>query len=617
MPQIRLPRSPGPASPLLGADQDAFDFPRPRRRCSRSLVVLAPLALAATVALAHSTGRLPDSVQAYAERIPDLRIWRVQGGEPEKVVEEEVVGQDEVLEPEVRVEEEEQEEPLPRIRWSKEDKKLRRYTWTTPKVHSSLSRMLEELSPSQNQTREWLLRSRTNTTGGTGVGLGADDPPRRIRPAPALTAHSYAPNESEGPGLFGNGSYEKYEDLLQEWRTGRPGEVCEKGLWEDEYAEMHAAMLNRSRKASLLEYVCRQGEYCGGFADRILGMTSSFLYSILTKRAFSITWEQPAPVDLFFDSPYIDWSRPFNKTSSTPVHPVYKDRKLLKNRTEVNAHNWEPPQVDEFMPTFVDQFGGNKNTSWLQLDFNRGVIIRSFSYPKIGETMSSLGFKMTTAYSCLINYLLRPKPAVLAFIAQYTSFFALPENYVIGIQIRTGDLSMWADYKDAVNSVHKYQQYFTCADSVARTYAHPSQKIVYYLITDSHKLERDVLRRYGDRVVVTGLKQAHVEIKTDRSDGLQAIKKVADGFMRTVAESWIFAGTDFQILTQRSGFGKIPTWLRGKEGTTIALFNEGTDPEFTAQYKAANEGRLPPPIDCSKPEALVTFKQMAQDWSLG
>lgn len=77
-----------------------------------------------------------------------------------------------------------------------------------------------------------------------------------------------------------------------------------------------------------------------------------------------------------------------------------------------------------------------------QLDFNRGVIIRSFSYPKIDETMSSLGFKMTTAYSCLINYLLRPKPAVLAFIAQYTSFFALPENFVVGIQIRTGDLSM-------------------------------------------------------------------------------------------------------------------------------------------------------------------------------
>lgn len=47
---------------------------------------------------------------------------------------------------------------------------------------------------------------------------------------------------------------------------------------------------------------------------------------------------------------------------------------------------------------------------------------------------------------------------------------------------------------------------------------------------------------------MTGLKQAHVEIKTDTLDGLQAIKKVADGFMRTVAESWIFAGAGRVLL---------------------------------------------------------------------
>jgi hypothetical protein len=135
---------------LLGADPDAFDFPRPRRRCSRSLVVLVPLALAAAVALAHTTGTLPDSVQAYTERIPDLRVGRVQGGEPGKVVEEKIVA-NEVVQTDVRVEEEDEEpveeEPLPRIRWSKEDKKLRRYTWATPKVHASLSRMLQDLSP--------------------------------------------------------------------------------------------------------------------------------------------------------------------------------------------------------------------------------------------------------------------------------------------------------------------------------------------------------------------------------------------------------------------------------------------------------------------------------------
>lgn len=172
-------------------------------------------------------------------------------------------------------------------------------------------------------------------------------------------------------------------------------------------------------------------------------MTTLFLYSVVTQRAFAVTWEQPAPADLLFDSPHIDWSRPFNTTSTTvPNSPIYTDERLLSNRTEINAHNWNPEQLDEFMATFDDRFGENRNSSWLQVDFNRGIVMRSFSYPRIRPHLDRLGLQVTTAYSCLIQYLFRPKPAVLAFVAEYASFFALPEVFVIGIQIRTGDLSM-------------------------------------------------------------------------------------------------------------------------------------------------------------------------------
>ena len=118
-----------------------------------------------------------------------------------------------------------------------------------------------------------------------------------------------------------------------------------------------------------------------------------------------------------------------------------------------NANNWDPERLDKFMPTFVDQFSGARNSSWLQIDFNRGVVMRSFSYPTIKPRLDKLGLKVTTAYACLIKYLFRPKPAVLAFIAQYTSFFALPEVFVIGIQIRTGDLSLVSpDYPISLNT---------------------------------------------------------------------------------------------------------------------------------------------------------------------
>jgi hypothetical protein len=185
----------------------------------------------------------------------------------------------------------------------------------------------------------------------------------------------------------------------------------------------------------------------------------------------------------------------------------------------------------------------------VQLNFNRGVVIRSFNYTSVRPRLEKLGLKLDTAYSCLLRYLLRPKAAVLAFVAQYTSFFSLPENFVIGLQVRTGDLSMYASRKDTPNTVQHHMQYFKCAAQVAETYAHPSQKIVYYLITDSHILEQDALQVFSDKVVITGLKQSHGEIITDDLKGIKAIRQKADGFMRTIAESWIFAcSSSFPLL---------------------------------------------------------------------
>lgn len=59
----------------------------------------------------------------------------------------------------------------------------------------------------------------------------------------------------------------RYTELLEEWRTGRPTQACEKGQWEDEYTRMHGEMMRGEREPSLLEFSCKS-EYCGGIADR-------------------------------------------------------------------------------------------------------------------------------------------------------------------------------------------------------------------------------------------------------------------------------------------------------------------------------------------------------------
>ena len=45
--------------------------------------------------------------------------------------------------------------------------------------------------------------------GGTGIGLGASEPPERIRENEAGLRHKGSPRGNEGPGLYSTGSYEK------------------------------------------------------------------------------------------------------------------------------------------------------------------------------------------------------------------------------------------------------------------------------------------------------------------------------------------------------------------------------------------------------------------------
>jgi hypothetical protein len=107
---------------------------------------------------------------------------------------------------------------------------------------------------------------------------------------------------------------------------------------------------------------------------------------------------------------------------------------------------------------------------------------------------------------------------------------------------------------DMRNTVEKHQAYFTCADQVAKAYARPDQKVVYYLLSDSEHLKKDALKHLPERVIVSGLGVRHTELFEAQGKGMQA---EADGMMDSIAESWMVAGTDFQILTARSGFGKI------------------------------------------------------------
>lgn len=104
---------------------------------------------------------------------------------------------------------------------------------------------------------------------------------------------------------------------------------------------------------------------------RLLGITSLFLYSILTDRAFSISTEG-SPFDLVFDSAgLMDWSQRFRLGSTSP-HALY-DNKTLE-RSSAGFHDMWAEDLDPFF----SKFAGNEH-EWTRVSLSRSTLASRLS----------------------------------------------------------------------------------------------------------------------------------------------------------------------------------------------------------------------------------------------
>ncbi|GJN87762.1 hypothetical protein Rhopal_000717-T1 [Rhodotorula paludigena] len=485
---------------------------------------------------------------------------------------------------------------------------FRRWRWSGV-PDESLSRIVSNLTESQR---------------GTPIGIMASQYPPNMRPGEPAKSHESAPGSFEGPGEFTGGSWEKYSELLREWRDGREPWHTEGEKWWHRYARLHAEVLALKRPARILEYQCPAGKPCGGLADRLMGLTTTFLYALLTDRAFIASFDQPFPLDLVFDSPFIDWSAPSPSLRRTDVpgdaySRLWASATLLRRRKTMKMQNLE---IDPMREVLADVRTGQRDEPWIRFDrLNRGMILQAYnaSEPSLVPQLAHLGFTMETAYAQIMHFLFRPKLEALMFIHEYTSLFSLPSFFVVGLQIRTGDFYMRKPQHDWINTPAWHEHWFTCAQEVVDTYSAPGQHPLYYLITDSSTLRESALAAFPDRVVLSGLTPHHAELRDSKKkkfvSGAGRMKNDPDGVLQEVegmtdsmVESWIFANVDFALLSHDSGFAKNPTFMRAHPGKAIVL---------PRRKQGGISTPRPQMKSCALPETLSSFADLASDWSLG
>ncbi|ORX46525.1 hypothetical protein DM01DRAFT_1339532 [Hesseltinella vesiculosa] len=407
------------------------------------------------------------------------------------------------------------------------------------------------------------------------------------------------------------------------------------GAWQQEFAQLQQQrlqQLDRFRAGTLkspkdvprfASYLCQEdpqhrGSHgCGGLADRMIGIVSTFFYALMTDRGFLMSWPEgdPARLESVFEKPTIDWSFDPSEMRSLYKKPGYQTVNTLN-------FNWQRIRGVMFPQGPSQDFNQLWPEPYVQVQSNRGYVIRTFDYSDhYAPKLEQMGLSKSNHWRCIVDYLFKPKLESRRFINAYKKLFQMDSVLSIGLQIRTNDTAM-ADPDKDTNTLEDWDYYFTCANKLRDARREPHhRRVVYFLLTDSSKLREQFVSMNHDKelrdkfiqdddtsMVVTGLPIEHIEAKTVKTKaeiGLTEddsnLEKLLAGTHSAIIDNWLLSYTDYRLIS-RQGFGKIAAFHASNSHSTISL------PRLESKEHLVN---------CASPHAFTSFETLSTWWSLG
>ncbi|CAL8469091.1 g8632 [Coccomyxa elongata] len=325
------------------------------------------------------------------------------------------------------------------------------------------------------------------------------------------------------------------------------GAQCGKG-WQEQYTLLHATILQSKPAKQRLAIV---ELHKNGLGDRLTSAITIFYFALLSGRAFRIDWKgasNDVALTSALEKPNVDWE--FKAGD-------------LEGQEGTQRVNWF--QKDGYWPQHTepfDAFGGNdlalmwREARAVVFAINTGVVDTLFYNPYHRQQLFEWGLMPETAVGCALDFLFRPRAEVLDLVRDVHAQLRDSGALKLGIQIRLGD-----DYlkdkprgtcDEAVDDEH-VERWFRCAAKVEEEYRVEGRPVYWYIVSDCPSLRTEAAKLYGAKVLLPSHEMVTEHI--EHASGNATRDRLA--FRTTVAEQWLFGMTDFQVITERSSFGRL------------------------------------------------------------
>ena len=260
-----------------------------------------------------------------------------------------------------------------------------------------------------------------------------------------------------------------------------------------DYAKFHQRSLVQEHKGNFLIYVCNS--LCGGYGNRIHGITMSLLFAILSNRTFLIQMTHPFDINQLLHPNAIKWNYTGYKNMKKMIK---KDFKLMD--TGGLKNNWLSFSTELF----------NLSVNTITLHTNLGFL---YYYKVFDDKWSKLlrdFFNITKdtsilTYGCVVRYLFTYDKIVTDAIKKEMQELSLIPGLYVSVHFRS--------YWDAPGSNPPNPSPFLSrgVEIANKLSMNSSKPFKVYFVTDSQKAKELANTKYNGLISTSHVKEVHVD----------------------------------------------------------------------------------------------------------
>jgi len=257
------------------------------------------------------------------------------------------------------------------------------------------------------------------------------------------------------------------------------------------YAKFHQQTLAQKQKGNFLIYECNS--LCGGYGNRIQGITIALMFAILSNRTFLIQMNYPFDINRLLHPNVIKW----NYTGH--MHIKHRTRKTfdLIDKSGLD-HYWPSFSKELFNPSInIITFHNNLGFSWYFDKFDDNWNKRFYDWFNVTRD------NCISTYGCVVRYLFTYDEAITGAIKKEMQELSLIPGLYVSVHFRS--------FPELHVHYNPYR-YFDCAVKIANQMtSNSSFSFKVYLMSDSEEADKIASTNYSGQITVSHLKKIHVD----------------------------------------------------------------------------------------------------------